>query len=103
MVALAADGYGFFISKVNFGNNWGQELFQYLLYMLIGAISAAITVGALSLNLRPMDEHTWRKRSCRSIFALVIVDLMALDQIIAFIDSVIDDIPGGSHVSLSPW
>eukprot|EP00210_Caulerpa_lentillifera_P004051 g3864.t1 len=99
MVALAADGYGFFFHRADLANNWSQELLQYLLYMIIGGVSAAITVGALSLNFRPMDELNWRKRSCRSVFALVIVDLMAVDHLQLVIAAMISDLPNGSQVT----
>lgn len=98
MISLHSDGRGLFIQKISFKNGVGEKLLNYLIYMVVGAISGAVAVGALSLNFRPLELGTWKKRSCRAVFALVIVDLLAFDQIQLVGDTIIDGFRGGSMV-----
>ena len=70
----------YFLMNVDRGK-WTEELRFYLVCMVTATFAGAVAVGVLSLNLRPVHEHDWRARSCRSIFALVLIDFLAIDTL----------------------
>jgi len=98
MISLHADGNGLFIQKISHQDGGWEKLPNYVIYMVVGAISGAVTVGALSLNFKPLELDTWKKRSCRAVFALVIIDLIAIDQADLVGEAIIDVSRGGSVV-----
>lgn len=61
--------------------DWTKELLFYLSCMLAAIYSAALAVGVLSLNLRPVHEDDWRPRTCRSAVALVLLDFLTVDSL----------------------
>ena len=61
-------------------NDWTNELLFYLLSMVAATFAAALAMGVLSLNLKPVVEDNWRSRTCKAILALVLMDIMAADS-----------------------
>eukprot|EP00210_Caulerpa_lentillifera_P004097 g3908.t1 len=96
MILLRDERTGFLQSRVCVGGPWAQELLVYFFFMTVGALSAGFAIGVLSLNFRPPNLDDWRLRSCRSMFALLTIDLLAIDHV-AFVVLSLKDLLYNDH------
>ena len=60
-------------------DSWAQEFAIYMAALFSAICQAALAVGVLSLNLRPVNSEDWRRRSRRSGFAVLLIDIMAIE------------------------
>ena len=58
---------------------WPGELGFYFGCLVTALCGGLLAVGALSPNLRPVTKTDWRARTCRSIVALVSIDVLVLN------------------------